>query len=45
MANDLGFQALGSPAPNSPIRKGSLLERWYMIREAVATLAYLIGRH
>jgi len=44
MANDLGFQALGSPAPNSPIRQGSLLERWYMIREAVATLAYLIGR-
>ncbi len=44
MANDLGFQALGSPAPNSPIRHGSRLERWYIIREAVATLAYLIGR-
>ncbi|MCX2727491.1 YdcF family protein [Thermomicrobium sp. 4228-Ro] len=44
MARDLGFVALGSPAVNSPIRPGSPLERWYIVREAFATLAYLIGR-
>ncbi|MCS7050818.1 MAG: YdcF family protein [Thermomicrobium sp.] len=44
MAHELGFSALGSPAPNSPIRPGSLLERWYLTRECVATLAFLIGR-
>jgi uncharacterized SAM-binding protein YcdF (DUF218 family) len=44
MARDLGFMALGSPAPDSPIRPGSWLEYWYIVREAVATLAYLLGR-
>ncbi len=44
MARDLGFEPLGSPAPNSPIRPGSALERWYIAREAFATLAYLVGR-
>ncbi|MCS7256764.1 MAG: YdcF family protein [Thermomicrobium sp.] len=44
MARDLGFDALGSPAPNSPIRPGSSLERWYIAREVFATLAYLLGR-
>ncbi|MCX7622863.1 MAG: YdcF family protein [Thermomicrobium sp.] len=44
MVRDLGFVAFGSPAPDSPIRPGSALERWYIAREALATLAYLIGR-
>ncbi len=44
MARDLGFEPLGSPVPNSPIRPGSALERWYVAREAFATFAYLVGR-
>lgn len=43
MIEDLGFRALGSPAPDSPIRPGSPLELTYMIRELVAYLAYLAG--
>ncbi len=44
MARSFGFQVVGSPAPGSPIRPGSPLERWYIAREAVATLAFLLGR-
>ncbi len=43
MLNDLGFQALGSPAPGSPIRPGSALEFTYILRELGAYLAYLVG--
>jgi uncharacterized SAM-binding protein YcdF (DUF218 family) len=43
MVEDLGFRALGSPAPDSPIRPGSALEFNYMVRELVAYLAYLAG--
>lgn len=44
MARRLGFEAYGSPAPSSPIRPGSTIERWYILREAIASLAFLLGR-
>ena len=44
MARSFGFQVYGSPAPGSPIRPGSPLERWYIAREVFATLAFLLGR-
>jgi len=43
MLHDLGFQARGSPAPGSPVRRDSPAEFGYMARELVAVLAYLAG--
>ena len=44
MAQDLGFIAFTSPAPNSPITANKALELRYVFREAVVFTAYLIWR-
>lgn len=41
MMRKLGFDAVSSPTPTSPIRPGSALEYWYIAREAVASLFFL----
>lgn len=43
MARDLGLQAFGAPAMDSPIRPGSSAEFDYIIREAAGVVAYVVG--
>lgn len=40
LARDAGFEAYGVPAEDSPIRRGSLTEFRYMVRETFAVLAW-----
>jgi uncharacterized SAM-binding protein YcdF (DUF218 family) len=42
MARELGLEPIASPAENSPIRRNSANELGYVLREAVATIAFLI---
>ena len=44
MAADLGLEPRASPTQTSPIRVGSPLEYWYMVRELFAYLAYLFTK-
>ena len=44
MATDLGLEPRASPTQTSPIRIGSPLEYWYMVRELFAYLAYLFTK-
>jgi uncharacterized SAM-binding protein YcdF (DUF218 family) len=41
IADDLGFESLGSPTETSPIRPGSPLEQRYLVRETFAYLHYV----
>ena len=44
MARDLGFEAYSSAAPDSPIRPNTGREFGFVVREAVALAAHVIGR-
>nr|MBA2754425.1 YdcF family protein [Chloroflexia bacterium] len=44
MARDLGFEAYSSAAPDSPIRPNTGREFGFVVREAVALAAHVVGR-